>query len=129
MAVEFITYEQTERTELGTVAEVTGTGGKIALIPTNFSNTDKRVVLILKKLDGTSAQVVCSSKVSQGLRSKEISLSMIQGFNICENITPDGEMINIVTMPSGGGLIEFAVNDKAVAYQAPTFDPAELVAF
>ena len=31
MALEFKLYERTERTELGTVAELTGVGGKIAL--------------------------------------------------------------------------------------------------
>ena len=83
----------------------------------------------MKKADGTSAQVVCSSNVSNGLRAKEITLSQVQGFPIVEQITPDGEIINIVTMPSGGALVEFNVTGEVAEYQAPTFDPSELVAF
>jgi len=129
MALEFKLYERTERTELGTVAELTGVGGKIGLLPTNFNNPEKRVVIIMKKADGTSAQVVCSSNVSNGLRAKEITLSQAQGFPIIEQITPDGEIINIVSMPSGGALVEFNVTGEVAEYQAPAFDPADLVAF
>lgn len=129
MALEFKLYERTERTELGTVAELTGVGGKIGLLPTNFNNHDKRVVIIMKKANGTSAQVICSSNVSEGLRAKEITLSQVQGFPIVEQITPDGEIINIVTMPSGGALVEFNVTGEVAEYKAPVFDPSELVAF
>ena len=129
MALEFKLYERTERTELGTVAELTGVGGKIGLLPANFNNHDKRVVIIMKKANGTSAQVVCSSNVSSGLRAKEITLSQVQGFPVVEQITNDGEIINIVTMPSGGALVEFNVTGEVAEYKAPTFDPSELVAF
>ena len=129
MALEFKLYERTERTELGTVAELTGVGGKIALSPPNFINHDKRVVIVMKKANGTSAQVVCSSNVSNGLRAKEITLSQVQGFPVVEQITNDGEIINIVTMPSGGALVEFNVTGEVAEYKAPVFDPSELVAF
>ena len=129
MALEFKLYERTERTELGTVAELTGVGGKIALSPPNFINHDKRVVIVMKKANGTSAQVVCSSNVSNGLRAKEITLSQVQGFPVVEQITNDGEIINIVTMPSGGSLVEFNVTGEVAEYKAPVFDPSELVAF
>ena len=129
MALEFKLYERTERTELGTVAELTGVGGKIALSPPNFNNHDKRVIIVMKKANGTSAQVICSSNVSSGLRAKEITLSQVQGFPVVEQITNDGEIINIVTMPSGGALVEFSVNGKVAEYKAPAFDPSELVAF
>jgi len=32
-------------------------------------------------------------------------------------------------MPSGGALVEFNVTGEVAEYQAPTFDPSELVAF
>jgi len=129
MALEFKLYERTERTELGTVAELTGVGGKIGLLPSNFNNPNKRVVIIMTKADKTSEQVVCSSNVSKGLRAKEITISQVQGFPIVEQITPDGEIINIITMPSGGALVEFNVTNEVAEYEAPTFDPSELVAF
>lgn len=129
MALEFKLYERTERTELGTVAQLTGVGGKIGLIPANFNNHDKRVVVVMKRADGTSAQVVCSSNVSSGLRAKEITLSQVQGFPVIEQITNDGEIINIVSMPSGGALVEFNVTGEVSEYQAPAFDPSDLVAW
>ena len=129
MALEFKLYERTERTELGTVAELTGVGGKIGLLPANFNNHDKRVIIVMKKANGTSAQVICSSNVSSGLRAKEITLSQVQGFPVVEQITNDGEIINIVTMPSGGALVEFNVTGEVAEYKSPVFDPSELVAF
>ena len=40
-------------------------------------------------------------------------------------------MINVITMPTGGGLIEVNIDDvKATAYEPiATFNPEELVAF
>ena len=129
MALAFKKYERDEQVSLGTVAEVTGIGGKFALIPANFNNPEKRVVVILKKLDGTSAQVTCSPKVSQGLRSKEITLSMLQGFEIFENITVTGEIVNTITIPSGAAMLEFDVSETSTAYEVAKFDPSDLVAF
>ena len=83
----------------------------------------------MKKANGTSAQVICSSNVSEGLRAKKITLGQVQGFQVVEQITPDGEIINIVTMPSNGALVEYNVTKNVVEYKAPTFDPSELVAF
>ena len=129
MALNFEIYNRTERNELGTIAEVVGAGGKMKLVPSNFQNPDKRVVVVLERQDGTSSSVICSANVSAQLRSKEITLGQLQGFTIVEQVLPDGEIINIITMPSGGGLVEFSINNNVEAYQAPAFDPSELVAF
>lgn len=127
--VEFKLHTRAERVELGTIAELTGVGGKIALIPSNFNNPDRRVVIVMRKADGTSATVTCSKPVSEGLRSKEIGLRQVQNFPIVEHVTSDGEVIALVSMPSGGGLVEFNVTNEVVEYQAPALDPSELIAW
>ena len=129
MALEFKLHTRAERVELGTIAELTGVGGKCCLIESNYRNPERQVMIVLKKADGTSTTVTCSPAVSIGLRAKEITLPQVQGFPIVEQITPDGEIINIVTMPSGGALVEFNVTGEVAEYKAPVFDPSELVAF
>ena len=131
MALNFKNYERAERTELGTVAELIGKGGKIKLSPRNFADETKRVVVILEQSNGASDMVICSAELSKRLRSKEITLSQLVGFTVTEQLSSTGEMINVITMPTGGGLIEVNIDDvKQTAYEpVATFNPEELVAF
>ena len=131
MALNFKNYERAERTELGTVAELIGKGGKIKLSPRNFADEAKRVAVILEQANGASDMVVCSAELSKRLRSKEVTLSQLVGFTVTEQLSTSGEMINVITMPTGGGLIEVNIDDvKATAYEpVATFNPEELVAF
>jgi hypothetical protein len=128
MALEFKLHTRAERVELGTIAELTGVGGKCCLIESNYRNPERQVMIVLKKADGTSTTVTCSPAVSKGLRAKEITLPQVQGFPIIETVSKDGEIINTVAMPAGG-LIEFNIATEIVEYKAPVFDPSELVAF
>jgi len=109
-------------TSLGTVANAIGEGGSIDFIPSNLVNTEKRLFLILKKADGTSEQVVCSQAVSDGFRSKEISLNQLLGFEIKEQASSAGELYNQVNMPnSNQGLISYAIDNITVEeYKVPT---------
>lgn len=135
MALKFEIYGGTERVELGTVAEVIGVGGYLKLIPNNVSNLNKRVVVILLRADGKSTTAICSSSVSEKIRSQELKLSQLQGFTLVEQTLrdsdgePTGEVINMIVMPSTGEMIEFKITGEVEAYQAPAFDPSELVAF
>ena len=131
MALNFKNYERAERTELGTVAELIGKGGKIKLSPRNFADEAKRVAVILEQANGASDMVICSAELSKRLRSKEVTLSQLVGFTVTEQLSTTGEMINVITMPTGGGLIEVNIDDvKATAYEPiATFNPEELVAF
>lgn len=131
MALNFKNYERAERTELGTVAELIGKGGKIKLSPKNFADDSKRVAVILEQASGASDVVICSTELSKRLRSKEITLSNLIGFTVTEQLSTSGELINVITLPTGGGMIEFSVDAlKAVAYQpVSTFNADELVAF
>ena len=131
MALNFKNYERAERTELGTVAELIGKGGKIKLSPRNFADEAKRVAVILEQANGASDMVICSAELSKRLRSKEVTLSQLVGFTVTEQLSTTGEMINVITMPTGGGLIEVNIDDvKATAYEpVATFNPEELVAF
>jgi hypothetical protein len=131
MALNFKNYERAERTELGTVAELIGKGGKIKLSPRNFADDSKRVAVILEQANGSSDMVICSAELSKRLRSKEITLSNLIGFTITEQLSTTGEMINVITLPTGGGMIEVSIDDvKATAYEpVSTFNAEELVAF
>ncbi len=130
MALEFKLYERTERTELGTPASLAGIGGKVALVPSNFINHNKRVVLVIKQSNGKSAMVTCSANVSEGLRAQEITLTQVQSFPLVEQLTTEGEIINLVIMPSGKNqLVEVDVTAEVVEFDVPTLDITELVAF
>jgi len=132
MALNFKNYERTERTELGTVAELIGKGGTIKLSPRNFADDSKRVVVILEQSSGDSDMVICSAELSKRLRSKEITLSQLVGFTVTEQLSGSGEVINVITMPTNGGnMIVLKLDDvKSTAYEpATTFNAEELIAF
>ena len=59
------TFVPAEREEIGMVAELCGPNGSLSLIPSNLTNSDKRVVVVLKREDGTSTAITCSSRVSE----------------------------------------------------------------
>ena len=102
-------------TSLGTVANAIGKGGKVRFIPSNLIATDRRLVAILEKSDGTQDQVVCSQAVSDGFRAKEISLNQLLGLDIKEQVSSAGELYNQINMPnSNAGLISYAIDDIAV---------------
>lgn len=102
-------------TSLGTVINAIGKGGSIDFIPSNLIATDRRLVVILRKSDGSEEQVVCSQPVSDGFRSKEISLNQLMGFEIKEQVSSAGELYNQINMPnSNAGLISYKVDNIAV---------------
>ena len=124
MAITFAKYERAESTleSLGTAMDLVGKDGKLGLIPKNFKATDKRVVIILTKKNGTSAQVTCSQQVSDGLRAKTIELGTVLGFEVLE-----GEAGAFISLPSAG-LAEFKVSSLTVTDYVPAEIPfAELI--
>jgi len=132
MALNFKTYERTERTSLGTVAQLVGQKGNYRLASTANWLSDKRVVLVLTKEDGTSDTVTCSATVSERLRSKELRLSQLQHFEVIEQLTNGGGVMNVVVMPSVSNTLPSVEVGKveAPAYQpVATFNLDELVAF
>lgn len=130
--LNFQKFQRADRTEIGIVAELCGQGGSYGIIPSNFNDTDKRVVIVLKRADGTSATATCSTNVSKGLRSKEIKLSQVSQFTIVEQVLPNDEKMNVVVMPSAvGSGVEVAIDSlkDVVAYQPKIQNIEELVAF
>ena len=126
MAVDFAKYERQEGTltSNGTVLDLVGKDGQLQLIPKNFKNVDKRVVIILKKKNGTSAMISCSQAVSDGLRDKSLELAHVLGFEVLEN--EDG--VNFISMP-GGELVTVNVKDlKVKDYVATAVGYDELIA-
>jgi len=134
MALNFKKYEREDRVELGTVASLAGKGGKIKFIPKNLADEGKRVAVIIEKANGDSDMVLCSEKLSEMVRSKEVKISHLIGFQVTEQLTRSGDMINVIVLPTvaTGDLIEVAVGaTKAVAFER-TVEPVEhddLIAF
>lgn len=122
------TFVPAEREEIGMVAELCGPNGTLNLIPSNFAS-EKRVVVVLKREDGTSTTVTCSSKVSDGLRAKDITMSNLFGFTVFKQInSTTGDEYAMIGMPSGQNLIEFK-NEGVTEYQPELVNTDDLVAF
>ena len=70
MALEFKVYERAESSleDLGTLAHLGGRGAKLAFIPRNLLST-VRVVVVVENAKGESAQVTCSTNISNSVRS------------------------------------------------------------
>ena len=91
MSIEFKVFQSTSNlVSEGSVLDLVGAKGTISRIPKNWNNPEKRVVLLLTREDGTSAAVSCSEAVSKMLRSKEITIEHVLGFQILttENNVP-----------------------------------------
>ena len=115
--IEFKTFERAESTlsTKGTVLGLVGEDGKLGLIPKNFKDTTKRVVIILTKKNGTSASVSCSEAVSKGLRNKSIDLGNILGFEILEGDSG----IPFISLPANG-LVEMLVKNITIKNFIPS---------
>ena len=110
------------------VAELCGPNGTLNLVPSNFAS-DKRVVVVLKREDGTSVGITCSSKVSEGLRAKDITMSNLFGFTVYKQInSTTGEEYAMIAMPAGSALIEFK-NEGVTEYEPAVINSDDLVAF
>jgi len=116
MGLNFKVYARTERKELGTILELVGKGGTVAPIAKNLRDESKRVTLVLTNKKGESDTVVLSTAVSKLFRSKEIKLSQVIGLTVIEQELPNGEIMNVVVMPSREGttLTHFAVDKMKV---------------
>lgn len=130
MALNFKKYESANKTVLGTVASLVGEGGTLRLNPRNLADESKQVFVVLLKADGNSDSVIASKELSKRIRSKEIKLSQLSNLNVTEEISVNGEIINVINMPASGAMIDVKVDANAPAYEPQaTFNPEELVAF
>ena len=114
-------------TNLGTVVENAGKGGKISFIRKNFEDLDKRVAVLITRANGESAIVACSSQVSSALRSKQMNIKQLAN---CEIVMNDDEL-KFISMPSTGALQEFSIDglQGETTPVSATFLPQELIAF
>lgn len=132
MALNFKNYERAERVSLGTVATLIGVGGKIRPITmSNWLNPDIRIQLVLTQKDGTSDVVTCSPELSKRLRSKEIKISQLPNFEVEEQLNSQGEIINMIKMPSAGATMpDYEITGKEETYEpVALFNAEELIAF
>jgi hypothetical protein len=132
MALNYVKYERTDRKSLGTVAELLGPGGSYR--PASMANwtSAKRVALVFINKAGESCLVLCSPQVSEKLRSKELRLSQLQSFEVCEFITDSGKIVNTIVMPSvATNMPSVEIGAQPVAAYQPTqrFSHEELIAF
>lgn len=131
MALEFKVYERAQTAtgnSLGTIESIIGENGSIGIVPSNFSNSEKRVIIVLEKENGTSTQITCSQAVSDGLRAKEISLGQLKSFEVKEQIAQSGEVYNQITMPSAvQPMVKYNLKDiKAETFKVKTLSEADL---
>ncbi len=130
--VEFKKYEGStaELTDLGTVKDVAGKGGKIGFLRKNYNDTTKRVVVVLTNKAGNSAIVPCSKQVSEQFRAKKLTIAQLAGLNIVETeVEVNGKMETrqFVAMPPTGGIHEIAVEKiKTEALVSEELNPEEL---
>ena len=132
MALNFKNYERAERVSLGTIANIAGPGGKIKPVSiANFTDENKRVVILITQKSGESDTVTCSPEVSKRLRSKELSIPQLATFEVIEQLTSTGEIMNLVIMPSSGALIpDYEITGKEESFTpVATFNVEELIAF
>ena len=146
MALQFKDYQSETLVNLGTVASNAGKGGSWSLIDKNFQDESKRVALIVKRADGASTVVACSTAVSRGLRDQSIKKGMVQSFPILQTswdkkvdgvIQMDattGKPVqvtgNFVSLPGGTQVEDFAITDEtAEEFVAPVVKLDDLVAF
>ena len=98
MSVKFAKF--TQANVIGSVADIIGINGGISYTLENLHNPAVRVQLTLVNAEGLESKVVCSPKVSELLRKKEITLSNVATFPISEQVSLSGEEINVVAMPA-----------------------------
>lgn len=119
--------------EFAQLAKVTS----LALYGPNLANLNKRVIIIMKRVDGLTDSIVCSPKVSELIRNKEVTLNQIKSFPVVESISEEGEVFAQVQMPSNGidaeQVLEFKLTNEVEEYQpkakAYDFDPSTLIAW
>jgi len=127
--VEFKKYEGStaELTDLGTVKDLAGKGGKIGFLRKNYNDLTKRVVVVLTNKAGNSAVVPCSKQVSEMFRAKKLTISQLAGLNVIETEDDKGELRQFVAMPPTGGVHEIAVEKiNVAAIEAEVLNPEEL---
>ena len=132
MALNFKNYERAERVSLGTIANLAGAGGKIKPVSiANFADENKRVVILITQKSGESDTVTCSPEVSKRLRSKELRISQLATFEVIEQLTLSGEIMNLVVMPTGASAIpDYEITGKEQSFSpVATFNVEELIAF
>lgn len=91
---------------LGTVSSLIGKGGTLNFINKNFADATKRVALLFKRTDNTSAVVTCSAKLSELLRSKKLNVSQLLGCSVVEN----EQGVAFISVP-GAGLTSFNIDE------------------
>ena len=118
MSLNFAKYESTDLEDLGVVSSVVGAKGTLSIAPKSLrvGNT-KRIVIILKKKDGTSSAVSCSSAVSDSIKkavandmSKEQILAIVAKLSILEG----ADEVPYICAPQGTTTMEEFAIEKLV---------------
>ena len=134
MNLEFKKYDGSSASleKLGTVKELAGKGGSLSFLRKNWNDPSKRVALVIKRADNTSAVVACSKQVSEELRAKRINIGHLAGFDVVGGKNANGQEAAFVAMPATGAVQTIALDEVKVTtleQKAESFMPSELVAF
>jgi hypothetical protein len=103
--VKFAEYSgSTTLNDLGTLKSIVGKGGSVKLSMKNFTNENKRVVVIANKANGESAVIACSdgvSKHARSLRKEGKKQAEVLGWLIGLNVLENEKEQYFISMPSG----------------------------
>ena len=124
--LDFSVYQGTELTDLGTLAQSAGVKGTLAFIEKNLLS-NKRVVVVIKKKNGESATLSCSTGISASVRKaveNGLPKAKILGVLAKLHILEGESEIPYLCAPAGegAGLEEFTVEalakDTTASYEA-----------
>ena len=117
----------TEQVVLGKLSEFLVSAKKFAATKENIES-DKRIVFSLTTKDDQVAKIICSPRVSNAIRAKEITQSQLGSLNVTEATSQSGEVINVLTMT--GTEVAFDLNKiKANPVAKKEVALSELIAF
>lgn len=127
----YTTYTRTasaDSKELGTLKSLIGDEGKLGLIPSNFNNPLKQLMILHQLPDGRSAKFIASPRVSAGLRAKTITLNHLVGFTVAERKAKDGNLIRSISMPAESLQWFDAINLNPVPYTRENVSASDFLA-
>jgi len=100
--LKFAAFQRTESTmtEEGTLKALIGPKGTVQFVNKNWNDLTKRVVVLAKRADGTSAIITCSEAVSKDLRAGKMQVGHLLGLPV---LTDDQER-SFISLPAAVGI-------------------------
>ena len=128
-------FAEFSRNTVGTLAEVLPAGTKLEVLPSNLAGTS-RVMVIATNPQGKKQSLICSTSISNMIRSKEVRLSQLGQFPVEPRTQQDSEGNDVVVpyivkpTPIDSPAKEFSLDSNAEQWAPVEIENIEeLVAF